>query len=226
VAVGFYGNQDPDMAFVLDPSAPMPVTGIPPFPGYTRNVAYSINSSGAVVGSSGTSTGGAYTPQHAFLYTVPAPQPVNLVLVAQPQWQALYAANAINDGGEIVGYGLNPQGETHGYLLTPLPSTNTGDPSGTALRAALGLVAEAEPGYQDGRGDLSNLLSPDDRRVPSTPGQPPSDLAGSSSRPLTADATPPLLARYGGDTARVDREAEQLGADVASDVGASVWDWI
>ena len=31
------------------------------------------------------------------------------------------AANAVNDSGQIVGYGTNPTGQTHAFLLTPLP---------------------------------------------------------------------------------------------------------
>lgn len=33
----------------------------------------------------------------------------------------LEVANAINDKGQIVGYGLNPLGQTEAFLLTPVP---------------------------------------------------------------------------------------------------------
>jgi probable HAF family extracellular repeat protein len=34
----------------------------------------------------------------------------------------LKVAAAINDNGQIVGWGVNPSGEIHAFLLTPLPS--------------------------------------------------------------------------------------------------------
>lgn len=33
----------------------------------------------------------------------------------------LTEATAINDQGQIVGYGINPNGLTRGFLLTPVP---------------------------------------------------------------------------------------------------------
>lgn len=35
-------------------------------------------------------------------------------------WQKLQIATAINDAGQIVGVGVNPEGKTHAFLLTPI----------------------------------------------------------------------------------------------------------
>ena len=44
-------------------------------------------------------------------------------------------AMAINDSGQIVGYGINPAGQTHACLLTPTP-----EPSTLALLTASSLI--------------------------------------------------------------------------------------
>jgi probable HAF family extracellular repeat protein len=37
----------------------------------------------------------------------------------------LESADGINDSGQIVGYGVNPSGQTHAFLLTPTPEPST-----------------------------------------------------------------------------------------------------
>jgi probable HAF family extracellular repeat protein len=41
-------------------------------------------------------------------------------LIPSSTWQKLYIATAINNAGKIVGVGINPQGKTHAFLLTPI----------------------------------------------------------------------------------------------------------
>ncbi|MGZ8218378.1 hypothetical protein [Methylomagnum sp.] len=41
-------------------------------------------------------------------------------LVPALQWKCLGPATAINNAGQIVGVGINPQGKTHAFLLTPI----------------------------------------------------------------------------------------------------------
>ena len=40
--------------------------------------------------------------------------------VAGTGWSLIEAA-AINDSGQIVGYGFNPLGQEHAFILTPVP---------------------------------------------------------------------------------------------------------
>jgi probable HAF family extracellular repeat protein len=75
--------------------------------------AYGINASGQVVGDAQTA-GGA---DHAFLYDGTAMQDLNGQIPSGSGWELSYAA-AINDNGQIVGYGLI-NGQTHAFLLTP-----------------------------------------------------------------------------------------------------------
>ena len=44
-------------------------------------------------------------------------------------------ATAINDSGQIVGNGTNPAGQTHAFLLTPIP-----EPASLALLALGGAI--------------------------------------------------------------------------------------
>ncbi len=96
-------------------------------PGTLYSSAYGINSSGDVVGSC---NGGV---SHAFLYHAGAMIDLNSLIDPSSGW-VLVAANAINDIGDIVGYGI-VDGTFHAYLLTPVP-----EPS-TLVLAAVGLVA-------------------------------------------------------------------------------------
>lgn len=85
-----------------------------------------INNLGYVVGVSYV-TGDA--AQHAFLYT-PANGMVDLnsLLPSGSGW-TLIAANAINDAGQITGYGVNPAGAQHAFVLTPPPGGGPENPS-------------------------------------------------------------------------------------------------
>jgi probable HAF family extracellular repeat protein len=103
------------------------------FPGGDGSFANGINDAGEVVGfgeSLSTRT------EHAFLYSDGVMQDLN-DLTSGSGW-TLYGANAINNSGQIVGYGLNPSGQEDAFLLTPVP-----EPSSLVLLAlgALGLTA-------------------------------------------------------------------------------------
>jgi len=81
--------------------------------------AKAINASGQVVGWS-TGLG----PEHAFIYSEGLMTDLNTFLPANSGW-TLLRANAINDSGQIVGYGDSPYGDKRAYLLTPIPEPAT-----------------------------------------------------------------------------------------------------
>ena len=82
-------------------------------------MAYGINAAGQVVGWSYTS-GGAYD---AFLYSSGSMVDLNSLIAPSSGW-TLLQANAVNDNGQIVGYGTY-EGETEAFLLTPTPAPPT-----------------------------------------------------------------------------------------------------
>jgi probable HAF family extracellular repeat protein len=89
-------------------------------------VAYGINNAGQVVGQNGVN--------HAFLYSNGVMTDLNSLIDPASGW-TLEDANAINDNGQIVGYGIGPDGNADAYLLTPTP-----EPATVGLLAA-GLAA-------------------------------------------------------------------------------------
>jgi len=114
-------------AFLYSGNGPMKDLGTLTTPNlvYASSSASGINDSGQVVGRS-TPLRGDYPP-HAFLYTGDGPmQDLNDLVVPSSAW-TLTEATAINNKGQIVGYGTNPAAQTHAFLLTPLlnPASRT-----------------------------------------------------------------------------------------------------
>jgi probable HAF family extracellular repeat protein len=73
---------------------------------------------------------GCINPQTLQSYTVPAVwdlaqgwQDLNTLIPPDSGWNLL-GATAINDQGQIVGYGMNPESQSHAYLLTPFCAPN------------------------------------------------------------------------------------------------------
>jgi probable HAF family extracellular repeat protein len=98
--------------------------------GGTLSVGYGINASGQVTGYSYTTWAGGY---HAFLYdSVSLMVDLNSLIDPLSGWVLLYG-EGINDAGQITGHGTIG-GETHAFLLTPVP-----EPS-TLVLAALGIL--------------------------------------------------------------------------------------
>ena len=97
--------------------------------GYSE--ALGINSAGQIVGDSGAAGDGV---GHAFVYRNGAMSDLNTRLDASGVGWVLSVASDINDSGWIVGTGVNPQGQTHAFLLTPVP-----EPSSLVL-ATMGIV--------------------------------------------------------------------------------------
>jgi probable HAF family extracellular repeat protein len=92
--------------------------------------ARGINDSGEVVGAL---SGGI---NHAFLYRGGTMFDLNNLIDPSSVW-TIEAANAINDSGQIVGFGPDrPAGGIHALLLTPVPEPETY----ALLLAGLGLM--------------------------------------------------------------------------------------
>lgn len=91
--------------------------------GGTDSIAEGINNKGQVVGFSflGDPNLGV---RHAFLYSGGVMQDLNNLVLPNSGW-TLVEANAINDSGQIVANGENPNGQFHAYLLTPTPEPST-----------------------------------------------------------------------------------------------------
>jgi probable HAF family extracellular repeat protein len=88
-------------------------------PGGTQSFAYGINNQGQVVGASDA----AGISLRAFIYNGRSLQDLNKLIPSNSGW-LLTEARAINNSGQIVGYGII-KGQQHAFLLTPAtPNTN------------------------------------------------------------------------------------------------------
>jgi probable HAF family extracellular repeat protein len=90
-------------------------------PGTEKSTALAINQSGQVVGEADS---GPYSVSHAFVYTGGTVLDLNGLIDPSSGW-VLQCADGINDRGQIVGYGVNPGGQTDAFLLTPSPEPST-----------------------------------------------------------------------------------------------------
>jgi len=85
--------------------------------------AASVNDLGQVVG--GYALDGTYAEGAAFIYNkAGGMQNLNNLIDPSLGWD-LTGTGGINDAGEIVGSGYNPQGQFHAFLLTPVPEPST-----------------------------------------------------------------------------------------------------
>lgn len=110
-------------AFLWSGGGPMQDLGI-------AGSATAINNSGQIVGYSSVAG-----PNHAFVYLGNGPmQDLNGLIDPASEW-TLSNAFDINDRGQIVGEGISPSGETHAFLLTPVP-----EPSSLVIFATGGIV--------------------------------------------------------------------------------------
>jgi probable HAF family extracellular repeat protein len=80
--------------------------------------AAAINVHGQIVGTSSDTTS-LYGSSHAFLYQNGKMTDLNDLISSSSGW-TLQAARAINDKGQILGWGIGPSGEQDTFLLTPL----------------------------------------------------------------------------------------------------------
>jgi probable HAF family extracellular repeat protein len=101
--------------------------------GGTSSKAYGINDSDTVVGSSDVAGGGS---THAFIYS--NGNMVDLNSLVDPSLDVtLTNAFAINASGQIVGTLRDANGVAHGYLLTPISTSNRAALTPTIMRNTL-----------------------------------------------------------------------------------------
>src|SRR3989338_2169957 len=86
--------------------------------GGSSSWAYGVNDHGQVVGESKVAGG-----IHAFLYLDGSMLDLNDLIDPPSKWR-LNRATAINNAGQIVGTGINPSGEKHGFLLNLFTAPN------------------------------------------------------------------------------------------------------
>jgi probable HAF family extracellular repeat protein len=85
-------------------------------PGYAKSGAAGINDQGEVVGFLGISLSGGSSA--AFIWKDGVMTDLNTLIDPNSGW-VLLSASDINNAGRIVGWGAAPNGEYHGFLLTP-----------------------------------------------------------------------------------------------------------
>lgn len=93
----------------------------------TNSAAWGMNTIGDIVGVSGAGTNVVFGGNggRAFLYTNGTMYDLLSLLAPGTGWKQLEAAWAVNDAGQIVGVGFDPNHQEHGFLLTPLTSPTT-----------------------------------------------------------------------------------------------------
>lgn len=97
------------------------MTDLGNLPGGTSSLAFGINDLGQITGRSNT----AIEDRRAFLYDNGVMIDLNTLIAPDSGWLLMNGA-AINNMGQIAGYGRNPQGEeNHAFLLTPIPEPAT-----------------------------------------------------------------------------------------------------
>lgn len=110
--------------------------------GGPTSIAYDINDNGLVVGSSTNSS----EVERAFLWENGQMKDLNTMIPADSGW-VLREARGINQHGQIVGFGVI-NGQTHGFLLTPL-AYYWNNPNGGSWHTATNWDPQGVPGAGD-----------------------------------------------------------------------------
>jgi probable HAF family extracellular repeat protein len=113
--VGYFYNGYNSHAFKYIGSGPIQDLGTL---GGNYSIATAINNNGQIVGTSSHPEWGS--DSYAFIYGGDGPMKDLCSLIDPSSSLKLNVAMAINDKGQIVGYGTNSSGQTHAFLLTPV----------------------------------------------------------------------------------------------------------
>ncbi|MGA2052004.1 MAG: immunoglobulin domain-containing protein, partial [Opitutales bacterium] len=130
VVVGFsYIASSPiNVACVWPVSGPAQGLGV--LPGGSTSEALEINDYNQIIGYSDVGTNGSGNPiYHPFIYSDGVMYDLSDLTVNASGWSSLFAT-AINDAGQICGYGVNSSGQTHAFLLTAVTQPNVVTPPG------------------------------------------------------------------------------------------------
>jgi probable HAF family extracellular repeat protein len=197
--VGFEGEPQMTKAFVMNADgqfANIPILQPPTID--TANQGNAINSSGTVVGDQGYFSMG-YQADYAFVWFPAWPNslvgqvynPLGLVVNnTDGYWSQLNSATAINDSGQIVGYGTTAAGQTHGYLLTPAYPPAEAGQSPLVVLATAGSAQGAESQHQEiGNSAANRFGSPEPAPVQGSLQPLPAWAVDSTAAP-PAQATP------------------------------------
>jgi probable HAF family extracellular repeat protein len=107
-------------AYIWDSTtAPGAITLLQPLPAATSSAAADVSNDGLrVIGASGG---------RACMWTLPIGDVIDLTTLAPAGWTLQVAQSMSDDGLTIVGYGLNPSGQTQAWAITfpPLPCDST-----------------------------------------------------------------------------------------------------
>ncbi len=98
------------------------ITSLDSSQAYAMSVATAINNSGTIVGYAGAGPISGTLPI-AFVYSNGVLSNLNSLVSGLPSGDSLVQANAINNNGDIVGFGNSgPDSSGFGFLLTPIPA--------------------------------------------------------------------------------------------------------
>ena len=125
-----YGDIDTGTFFAFLYSAGT-MKNLGTLPGGVGSYAQSINDNGAIVGYAALQA----APSTPSSYNNSVMVDLNSLIDPSLGWN-LSGASGINDAGQIVGYGVNPSGQTDAYLLTPVTNQAVITDTATRGRAA------------------------------------------------------------------------------------------
>jgi probable HAF family extracellular repeat protein len=116
-------GDGPHTAVIFTPGAGEPFVDLGPLPGALISAALDVNEAGTIVGSSGGNPN--WPTSHAFVFANRRLLDLNDLFVDRlDEWDVLVEALAINNHGDIVGYGITSDGNISAFVLVvPEPPT-------------------------------------------------------------------------------------------------------